>query len=125
MNQLSPELELAVASLLSDRLMDVPISRASGPARLHLDNLLRAAFAHPVFPEWPTPVDGWLDEQLMATAFDVHPYRWPTIGWMADIRAVGLDDIRRFYRTWYAPNNATLVVVGDFDEAQLLSLIHI
>jgi len=62
MNQLSPELELAVASLLSDRLMDVPISRASGPARLHLDNLLRAAFAHPVFPEWPTPVDGWLDE---------------------------------------------------------------
>jgi hypothetical protein len=36
-------------------------------------------------------VDGWLDEQLMATAFDVHPYRWPTIGWMADIRAVTLE----------------------------------
>ena len=68
-------------------------------------------------------VDGWLDEQLMATAFDVHPYRWPTIGWMADIRAVGLDDIRRFYRTWYAPNNATLVVVGAIDEHELLTRI--
>jgi zinc protease len=68
-------------------------------------------------------VDGWLDEQLMATAFDVHPYRWPTIGWMADIRAVDLDDIRRFYRTWYAPNNATLVVVGAIDEHDLLTRI--
>ncbi len=68
-------------------------------------------------------VDGWLDEQLMALAFTSHSYRWPTIGWMADIRALPLDDIRAFYRTWYAPNNATLVVVGDFDEAQLLALI--
>ncbi len=69
-------------------------------------------------------VDGWLDEQLMSTAFEVHPYRWPTIGWMADIRAVGLDDIRAFYRSWYAPNNATLVVVGDVDEQQLLGLVR-
>ncbi len=68
-------------------------------------------------------VDGWLDEQLMAAAFDVHPYRWPTIGWMADIRAVSIDDIRRFYKTWYAPNNATLVVVGTFDEDELLAHI--
>ncbi len=69
-------------------------------------------------------VDGWLDEQLMATAFEVHPYRWPTIGWMADIRSVGLDDIRAFYRTWYAPNNATLVVVGDVDEPRLLAMVQ-
>jgi zinc protease len=69
-------------------------------------------------------VDGWLDEQLMATAFEVHPYRWPTIGWMADIRSVGLDDIRAFYRTWYAPNNATLVVVGDVDEQALLGMVR-
>lgn len=65
-------------------------------------------------------IDGWLDEQLMATAFDVHPYRWPTIGWMADIRSVSLDDIRGFYRSWYAVNNATLVVVGAVEEADLL-----
>src|SRR3954452_14937024 len=68
-------------------------------------------------------VDGWLDEQLMAHAFTLHPYRWPTIGWMEDIRALALPDIRAFYRTWYAPNNATIVCVGDFDEEQLRELI--
>lgn len=67
-------------------------------------------------------VDGSLDEQLMALAFERHPYRWPTIGKMDDIKRVTIDEIREFYRTWYAPNNACLVVVGDFDEAQLLSL---
>ncbi|HEX4422919.1 MAG TPA: pitrilysin family protein [Kofleriaceae bacterium] len=68
-------------------------------------------------------VDGWLDEQLMAHAFTEHPYRWPTIGWMEDIRALSLPEIRAFYRTWYAPNNATIVCVGDFDEAQLMQLV--
>jgi zinc protease len=68
-------------------------------------------------------VDGWLDEQLMAHAFTVHPYRWPTIGWMEDIRALALDEMRAFYRTWYAPNNATIVCVGDFDERALLDLV--
>ncbi len=68
-------------------------------------------------------VDGWLDEQLMALAFEHHGYRWPTIGWMADIRGLALDEIRAFYRTWYAPNNACLVVVGDIDEPQLLDLV--
>jgi zinc protease len=69
-------------------------------------------------------VDGWLDEQLMAHAFTVHPYRWPTIGWMEDIRALALPEIRAFYRTWYAPNNATIVCVGDFDEAELRALVE-
>src|ERR1700689_3621508 len=69
-------------------------------------------------------VDGWLDEQLMAHAFTVHPYRWPTIGWMEDIRALALPDIRSFYRTWYAPNNATIVCVGDFDETELRALVE-
>ncbi len=68
-------------------------------------------------------VDGWLDEQLMAQAFTTHPYRWPTIGWMEDIRALALPEIRSFYRTWYAPNNATIVCVGDFDEEALLDLV--
>ncbi|NVB80435.1 MAG: insulinase family protein, partial [Kofleriaceae bacterium] len=68
-------------------------------------------------------VDGWLDEQLMAHAFTEHPYRWPTIGWMEDIRALALPDIRAFYRTWYAPNNATIIAVGDFDDEQLRELI--
>ena len=65
-------------------------------------------------------VDGFLGEQLYKLAFDHHPYRWPTIGWMQDIAALSLDDARTFYRTFYAPNNATVVIVGDFDEARAL-----
>ncbi|MDQ3369291.1 MAG: insulinase family protein [Myxococcota bacterium] len=68
-------------------------------------------------------VDGWLDEQLMAQAFTLHPYRWPTIGWMEDIRALSLPDIQAFYKTWYAPNSATIVCCGDFEEAALLELV--
>jgi tetratricopeptide (TPR) repeat protein len=61
----SPDLELATARLLGDRLLDVPITRARGSARLRLATLLRAACAHPVFAGWPTPVDGWLDEAAL------------------------------------------------------------
>jgi zinc protease len=68
-------------------------------------------------------VDGFLDEELFRLAFTAHPYHWPTIGWMEDIRRIGQEDIRRFYRTYYSPNNATIVVVGDVDEARLLGLI--
>lgn len=63
-------------------------------------------------------VDGFLGEQLFATAFDKHPYHWPTIGWMNDIQQLSIDDCRNFYKSCYAPNNATLVLVGDFDTAQ-------
>ena len=68
-------------------------------------------------------VDGFLDEHLFALAFQVHPYRWPTIGWMKDIRALAKDDIHDFYRRYYAPDRATLVVVGDVDETELLNLV--
>ena len=61
-------------------------------------------------------VDGFLNEELYKTAFTTHPYRWPTIGWMRDIEAISIDDCRAFYRTYYAPNNATVVLVGDVDE---------
>ncbi|MEZ5627799.1 MAG: pitrilysin family protein [Rhodocyclaceae bacterium] len=54
-------------------------------------------------------------EELMATAFHAHPYQRPVIGWMTDLERMTADDARRWYRTWYAPNNATLVVVGDVD----------
>jgi zinc protease len=54
-----------------------------------------------------------LYEQLMATAFEAHPYQHPVIGWMGDLRHMTLADVGNWYRTWYAPNDATLVVVGD------------
>ncbi|MGB1110158.1 MAG: M16 family metallopeptidase [Gammaproteobacteria bacterium] len=52
-------------------------------------------------------------EQLYATAFQVSPYRHPVIGWTDDLKNLTLDDMREWYTTWYAPNNATVVVVGD------------
>jgi len=52
-------------------------------------------------------------EQLMATAYTAHPYRHPVIGWMDDLRNMRFEDAKRWYDSWYAPNNAVLVVVGD------------
>ncbi len=69
-------------------------------------------------------VDGFLSEQLYRLAYTVHPYRWPTIGWMADIEGITTEDARAFYHTYYAPNNATLVLVGDFEERAALDLIE-
>jgi zinc protease len=54
-------------------------------------------------------------ERFTATAFLSSGYHWPVVGWMGDIRAYTLDDLQDWYARWYAPNNATLVVVGDVD----------
>ena len=69
-------------------------------------------------------VEGSVGEQLWATAFERHPYRWPTIGWMADIQGFTVEDCQKFYRTYYAPNNATLVLVGDFDPERALAKLQ-
>lgn len=63
-----------------------------------------------------------LYENLMATAFVAHPYRHPVIGWMNDLRGMTVEDARRWYLSWYAPNNAVLVVVGDVDPEQVMTL---
>jgi zinc protease len=62
-----------------------------------------------------------LDENLLATAFSAHPYKWPTIGWMQDLQNMTWKDARAWYRNWYAPNNATVVIVGDVDPGQVLA----
>jgi zinc protease len=61
-------------------------------------------------------------EQLMATALTAHPYRNPIIGWMNDLENMRVEDAREFYRRWYSPDNATLIVVGDVDPAQVVAL---
>jgi zinc protease len=53
-----------------------------------------------------------------------HPYSWPTIGSMADLNAASLDDVKDFFRTYYTPNNATLVIGGDIDPAQARSWVE-
>ena len=52
-------------------------------------------------------------ERFNAVAFTNSPYRRPIIGWMEDLDTLTIDDVRKWYKTWYAPNNATLVVAGD------------
>jgi len=56
---------------------------------------------------------GLLSEQVQATAFVSHPYRFPTIGWPSDIQSWRMEDLHRFFKTYYAPNNLTLVFAGD------------
>jgi len=68
-------------------------------------------------------VDGTLEEMLYSRAFERHPYRFPVIGRMEDIRGVSTDTARAFYRTHYAPNNAVLVVAGRFDADALLAAV--
>lgn len=69
-------------------------------------------------------VDGAVAELLYATALTEHAYRWPTIGWMDDIKGLTTADCVAFYATYYAPNNATLVVVGDVSAREVLALVQ-
>jgi len=61
-------------------------------------------------------------EALMSAAWQAHPYRRPIIGWMNDLENMTVGDARDWYRRWYVPNNAWLVVVGDVDAAQVFRL---
>ncbi len=63
-----------------------------------------------------------LNESLMATAYMSSPYRHPVIGWMNDLENMKASDARDWYRSWYAPNNATVVISGDVDPQQTLEM---
>src|SRR5262249_24447137 len=65
---------------------------------------------------------GALDEQLWATAFIAHPYQWPVVGWMSDIEHWTMDDLKHHFAMGYAPNNATMVVVGDVSSDEIFEL---
>ena len=63
--------------------------------------------------------------ELLALAYPKgHPYHHPTIGSMEDLDAASLEDVRNFFATWYAPNNAVLTVVGDIDEAEIVAAVE-
>jgi zinc protease len=61
-------------------------------------------------------------EQFNAVAYRVLPYRNPVVGWMSDLERMQVEDLKEWYRLWYAPNNATLVVVGDVDPQAVFAL---
>jgi len=66
--------------------------------------------------------DGLVYEEMNSLAFKGHPYRWPVIGWMADIERINRPELRAFYDTYYVPNNAVLVVAGDVKAADVLAM---
>jgi zinc protease len=67
---------------------------------------------------------GRLNEIVYDQAFTAHPYKHPTIGSMEDLEAASIDDVRDFFRTFYVPNNATLVLAGDFNSKEALAMVE-
>ena len=65
-----------------------------------------------------------LAEITNAVTYAVHPYRRPIIGWPEDVRRMTLEDMKAFYRTYYSPNNAFIVVAGDFDSEEILRRVR-
>jgi len=63
-------------------------------------------------------------EEVVATAFKNHPYRWPVIGWMSDIEGITRDDLMSYYKRYYVPNNAFIVVAGDIDVDNVMERIR-
>ena len=61
-------------------------------------------------------------EQFNAQSWTTHPYRRPIVGWMSDLQAMTPEDVRAFYRQWYSPANAAVVIAGDVDVAQVRTL---
>jgi zinc protease len=68
---------------------------------------------------------GLAEENIIARLFPRgHPYSWPVIGSMADLAAATIEDVRDFFRTYYAPNNATIVIAGDINPAQVRRMVE-
>lgn len=66
----------------------------------------------------------FLYENLIASAFKVHPYMWPTIGWREDVERITVDELRAYYDRFYQPDNAFIVAVGDFQVDAMRSLVE-
>ncbi|CAN5222379.1 pitrilysin family protein [soil metagenome] len=65
-----------------------------------------------------------LENNTFSTAFKEHPYHHPVIGWRSDVEGVPIERLRQFYKDFYYPNNATLILVGDFKTEPTLALIQ-
>ncbi|HEY3175834.1 MAG TPA: pitrilysin family protein [Candidatus Polarisedimenticolia bacterium] len=68
--------------------------------------------------------EGTMFELLMANAFIASPYRWPVVGWEPDLNNISLEDCRDYFRTYYAPNNAIVAIVGDVETDATFALME-
>jgi zinc protease len=112
-----PPAELAVAARLeSDRMLNLDLRKNQVETE-------RDVVVEERLSSVEDNVDGTLEELLFKQAFKTHPYRWPVIGWMKDIKAVTRDKAVAFYRRFYSPGNAVVVLAGKFDADEALALL--
>ena len=64
-----------------------------------------------------------LFEEVVAAAFKAHPYQRPVIGWMSDIKSIERDDLYNYYKTYYSPDNAVVVIVGDVNADEIIGKV--
>ncbi len=114
----------SVPSSKLELIMDIEFDRMSSVTLAHNDLMSERDV---VAEERRWRVDnnpkGLLFEKTMETLFKVHPYRWPIIGWMADIKSYDTETMRKFFRDYYVPNNAVLIIAGDFKTEEVKKLI--
>ncbi len=114
-NIASENLELVV-DMESDRMADLALDSAILESELSVieeERLMRIDNNN----------GGLVYEELMAAVYMAHPYSWPVIGWMADIKHIDRADCHDYYSTYYAPDNAIIVVTGDFETERAVELI--
>jgi zinc protease len=103
--------------LEADRMASLDVSEGKFKAELEVvKEERRMRFENPPF--------GLLPEIIYDHAFTTHPYKHQTIGSMTDLEAASIGDVRAFHDTYYVPNNATAVLVGDFDPVQARALVE-
>ncbi|MBE0427125.1 MAG: insulinase family protein [Nitrospirae bacterium] len=66
----------------------------------------------------------YLFEEVVAAAYKVHPYQRPVIGWMSDITSIERDDLYEYYKTYYSPDNAFILIVGDVNAGEILEKVR-
>lgn len=111
----SDQLELAI-KLEADRMRNSLID--------DLDRQSEMTVVRNEFDRGQNEPSNVLDEAVYATAFREHPYHHPTIGWRSDVENVPTSRLKAFYDRFYHPNNAAVVLVGDFEREQALELIE-
>lgn len=112
-----PPTELAVAARLeADRMINLDLRKRQVETE-------RDVVAEERLSSVEDSVDGILEEVMYRQAFKTHPYRWPVIGSMKDIKAITQAKAVAFYRKFYAPGNAVLVITGKIDAATALGLV--
>src|SRR5204862_4156292 len=113
---LPPEVLDRVIRLEAERMSKVDLSPAeiAREREIVIEGRLQAA---------EDDVDGQLDELVYGQAFVAHPYRWPIVGRMADLRAITPAAVTAFFARHYVPDRATVIVTGRFDEGAALGAI--